>query len=405
MSETLGDSRNHPTRALSTLYDRWAHGGAGLLITGNVMIDSSALGETHNVVIENPQAKNYQVENKQNFELLRNWALAGTQNNTQLWMQLNHPGKQAPRSFNSTAVAPSAIPFQSGISRFFHPPKELAESEIENIISRFGVTAEIAKRAGFTGVQIHGAHGYLVSQFLSPLHNQRRDKWGGNAQNRRRFAIEVFKEIRRKVGPRFPIGIKLNSADFQKGGLEESESMGTISALSEMGIDLIEISGGTYEAPVALVGTAAETRPHTPQKESTRKREAYFLEFAQKARTVAPLTPLMLTGGFRTSAVMAEAIASGAVDVIGLARLLAVEPDAPLRFLEGSEAKHHVRPIRTGIKYIDQTSVMEITWYNRQMRRLSAGKDPRPNESALCSLLHTTLTNGCQILQKRRLRA
>src|SRR5690554_797269 len=267
MSEGLGTADNRMTRQLIRLYDRWAKGGVGLLVTGNVMVDRRALGEPGNLV----------VEDERDLGMLQAWATAGTQENTQFWMQINHPGKQVMRTLVKDPVAPSAIPFRTDMSRFFATPRALKELEIEEIIQRFGNTAAIAKKAGFTGVQIHAAHGYLVSQFLSGHHNQRTDQWGGSAENRRRFVLEVYKEIRRQVGDAFPVGIKLNSADFQRGGFTEEESLEVIRELSAAGMDLIEISGGTYEEP-------AMTGKEYPKKESTLKREAYFLEFAEKAR-------------------------------------------------------------------------------------------------------------------------
>jgi len=388
MSEALGTTDNHVTDGLATLYRRWADGGIGLLITGNVMIDRRALGEPNNVALED----------ESDLELLKQWADAGTRNGTQLWMQINHPGKQVPKGLNAESVAPSAIPFGKEIAAFFATPRELTEAEILDIIARFGRTAAIAQKAGFSGVQIHGAHGYLVSQFLSGHHNQRTDQWGGNAENRRRFVLEVFKAIRAQTGPDFPVGIKLNSADFQKGGFTEEESLDVIRALSEAGIDMIEISGGTYEAP-AMAGVK-----EVPVKDSTRRREAYFLEFAEKARQ-AVKTPLMVTGGFRTAEGMAEAITSGAVDFVGIARSLAIEPDAPNRLLSGQQPRHQVKPIKTGIKPIDKMALMEVAWYSRQLRRMANGCEPKPNESGLVSFLIGMTENGWNTFKTRRLRA
>ncbi|HQV41140.1 MAG: NADH:flavin oxidoreductase/NADH oxidase family protein [Moraxellaceae bacterium] len=385
MSEALGTVDNRMTNGLAKLYERWADGGTGLLITGNVMIDRRALGEPNNVAIED----------ERDLAKLSEWAKVGTRNGTELWMQINHPGKQSPKGLNAENVAPSAIPFGEALSRFFTTPRELVEAEIEDIIRRFGLAAAVAKKAGFTGVQIHGAHGYLVSQFLSGHHNQRQDRWGGSAENRRRFVLEVFREIRAQVGKSFPIGIKLNSADFQKGGFSEEESLDVIRALADAGIDLIEISGGTYEAP-AMSGLR--------QKESTRRREAYFLEFAEKARA-AVNTPLMLTGGFRTCAVMAEAISSGAIDIVGIGRGLAIEPDLPLRVLAGQDPRYLVKPIKTGISPIDRMALMEVAWYSRQLRRMANGREPRPNESAVLSFLAVMAENGWHTFKTRRLRA
>ena len=388
MSEALGTTDNHVTDALVELYGRWADGGIGLQVTGNVMIDRRALGEPNNVALED----------ESDLALLRRWAAAGTRGGTQLWMQLNHPGKQAPKGLNLETVSPSAIPFKKDLAAFFATPRDLTGAEIRDRIVRFGRSAEIAKNAGFTGVQIHGAHGYLVSQFLSGHSNQRSDEWGGDAARRRRFVLEVYREIRERTGPGFPIGIKMNSADFQKGGFTEEESLDVVRALSEAGIDMIEISGGTYEAPV-MAGVSAG-----PVKESTRRREAYFLEFAEKARS-ATKTPLMVTGGFRSVAGMNDAIASGAVDFVGLARLLAIEPDAPKRLLVGMEPRHAVKPIRTGIGAVDRMALLEVAWYARQLRRIGAGGDPKPGESALWALAASVAETGWNTFQTRRLRA
>lgn len=389
MSEALGTRDGAPTDSLAELYGQWARGGVGLCVTGNVMIDARALGEPGNVVIES----------ERDLLALQRWAQSGTQGGTQLWMQLNHPGKQAPKGLNRENVAPSAVPFRPEVALLFPVPRELTEAEILDIIQRFGRAAAVAKKAGFSGVQIHGAHGYLVSQFLSPHHNRRTDRWGGSPENRRRFVLEVLGEIRRQVGASFPVGIKLNSADFQRGGFSEDESLDAIRALAAAGIDLIEISGGTYEAP-AMTGIR-----QSPVKDSTRQREAYFMAFAEKARAAVNV-PLMLTGGFRTLEGMAGAIESGAIDFVGMARSLALEPELPNRLLRGEQPVHTVRPIKTGIKAIDRTGMLEVTWYTRQLQRISNGQPPQPRESGLKVFLINTykmMRSGRR--QPKRLRA
>ncbi|GAC1626514.1 MAG: NADH:flavin oxidoreductase/NADH oxidase family protein [Nevskia sp.] len=384
MSEALGSTDNRPTARLEKLYGAWADGGVGLCITGNVMIDRRAIGEPNNVAIEDAA----------DLEALRRWATAGTRHGTQLWMQINHPGKQAPKGLNRETVSPSAVPFRADMQAFFAVPRELAAAEIEDLVQRYGRTAAIAQQAGFSGVQIHGAHGYLVSQFLSPIHNLREDDWGGTPEKRRRFVLAVLAEIRRQVGPRFPIGIKLNSADFQRGGFTEDESLATIRALADGGIDLIEISGGTYEAP-AMTGVL---------KASTKAREAYFLDFAEKARAAVGV-PLMLTGGFRSLAGMAGAVDGGAIDLAGIARAMAVETDLPARLLRGEDPRHAVRPITTGIQLIDRMALMEVAWYSRQLRRIGDGRAPKPNESGLGSFAIGMIENGWHTFKTRRLRA
>jgi 2,4-dienoyl-CoA reductase-like NADH-dependent reductase (Old Yellow Enzyme family) len=367
MSEALANRDGAPTAELVRLYQAWADGGIGLCVTGNVMIDHRAVGEPGNVVIEDAR----------HLRALQDWAQAATRNHTQCWVQLNHPGKQAPKGLNAETVAPSAVPFRADMRAFFATPRALTDAEIRALIQRYGQAAGVVKQAGFTGVQIHGAHGYLVSQFLSPHHNTRTDDWGGSAEKRRRFVLEVYAAMRAAVGADFPIGIKLNSADFQRGGFTEEESIDTIRALSAAGIDLIEISGGTYEAP-AMTGIKA----NTDVKSSTRAREAYFLDFGEKARA-AVKTPLVVTGGFRSAKGMAEAIDTGAVDMVGLARILAIEPDLPQRLLAGKPALHQVKPIKTGIKAIDKLGLLEVSWYTGQLKRIGRGQPTQPHESAL----------------------
>lgn len=388
MSETLGTYDNHVTPGLVTLYRRWAVSGIGLLFTGNVMIDRRALGEPGNVVIED----------EADLALLRKWARAATDHGAALWVQLNHPGKQSPKGLNASNLSPSAIPFREDMQAFFDTPREATTVEIQDIIQRFGRSAAICKKAGFSGVQIHGAHGYLISQFLSPHHNQRTDAWGGSPENRRRFVMAVYAEIRRQVGADFPVGIKLNSADFQRGGFTEAESMATITVLAEAGIDLIEISGGTYEAP-AMSGAFRQG-----QKASTVAREAYFLEFAEKVRAAVQV-PLMVTGGFRTAEGMNAALRSGALDIVGLARLLAIDPDAPTALLQGRDPPQEVRPITTGIKPVDRMGLMEVLWYTRQLKRIAKGGSPHANESGLAAFLKSLASTQWGSYKTRRLRA
>ena len=358
MSENLSNKNNEPTPLLIEVYKKWAQSGAGLLITGNIMIDSKAIGEPRNVV----------VENRKNFEILKEWAESVKGTDTHLWAQINHPGRQAMEPINRDLKAPSAVPLKSGGRKDGSKkiPIALNESQILAIIEAFGNTAIILKDAGFSGVQIHGAHGYLVSQFLSPYSNIRSDKWGGSLVNRARFVIEVYRKIRARVGKSFPIGIKLNSADFQKGGFSEEESMEVVKILSKEGIDLIEISGGTYEAP-AMMGK---------RKKSTIKREVYFMDYIEKASKITT-TPLMLTGGFRTTSIMKDAIASNQLDIIGIARPFTVYPNIGNEIFNKSRINFNTKIKKTGVKGID--GAMNIIWYESQIKRLGKGKVPKPD--------------------------
>ncbi len=379
MSEQLSDYHNRPTTELVRLYQRWADGGVGLNITGNVMVDRRALGEPCNVV----------VEDERDLDKLSEWAKAGKSRGGKFIMQINHPGRQSPTFVSSEPVAPSAIAVNVGVGMFARP-RALTEKEILEIIERFGQTAKVALKAGFDGVQIHSAHGYLSNQFLSPLTNLRTDDWGGSAENRRRFLLEVVRSARKAMGKKAILSVKLNSEDFQKGGFSQEESMAVVQELEKEQIDLLEISGGTYEAS-AMIGDG--------QKESTKKREAYFLEYAEKVRKQVKI-PLMLTGGFRTAEAMKSALADGTVDLIGLARPLAVEPDLPARILASNADAQPAARHGVGIKMFD--GFVELMWYAQQLHRMGAGKDPDPNRSAWLTLLSGLWHDGISSFRLKR---
>lgn len=382
MSEQLGDRHHNPTAGLIRLYQTWAEGGTGLLITGNVMVDRTALGEPKNVALDD----------QSDVALFRQWAKASQSQGAQVWMQLNHPGKQIPKFLSREPVAPSAIPLGAGLESAFAKPRALTEAEIQSIIGKFAQAARLAEEAGFNGVQIHGAHGYLVSQFLSPRHNQRQDQWGGSLENRMRFVLSVYRAIRDVTSPDFAVGIKLNSADYMKGGFESNESMEVVKALSEAGIDLIEISGGTYESP-SMVGHK--------MAQSTQDREAYFLAFAEQARALIS-TPLVVTGGFRSAAAMREALRQGATDMIGLARPLAVMPDLPHRVLADESFRIDIKRPSTGIRPIDRMTMLDITWYESQLARMAKGQPPKPRLSAWSAVAQTLSGLGAHAFRQRR---
>ncbi len=358
MSEILGEvGSGAPTEALVRLYERWGKSGAGALITGNVMIDADATGEPGQVIVEDDR----------HLPMLRRWAEAGRAGGAHLWMQINHAGRQSPRRLSKDPVAPSAVAMR-GFFGAFKTPRALEEKEIEQQIARFATTAAVARAAGFSGVEIHGAHGYLISQFLSPLTNLRDDAWGGDAVRRRRFLIEVVRAVRAATAPSFTLAVKLNSADFQRGGFEVGEAKEVALALEAEGIDLLEISGGTYERP-AMMGAAAARSA----KASTVAREAYFLEYATELRAATRL-PLMLTGGLRSAAAMAQAVASGDVDLVGLARPMAYQPELPARLLDGTAAAAEAISFSTGVQKLD--GLAGLAWYQHQMAKLGAGAEP-----------------------------
>lgn len=366
MSEALANTAGEPNHLHLGLYEAWAKGGLGCAITGNVMVDYRAKNEPGVVV----------VETERDLAKLKQWADLGKQHGMVQLIQLSHPGRQCPKGLNRETVAPSAVPFSAMLSTTFATPRELKETEILDIIQRFATSAAICEKAGFEGVQLHGAHGYLISEFLSPLTNKRNDEWGGSIENRMRFLLEIYKAVRAATSENFIISVKLNSADFQKGGITEQEVVAVFKAIDAVGIDLIEISGGTYEAP-AMAGAKSNHR-----KESTIAREAYFLDFAEMIRKQVKCK-LMVTGGFRTVKGMNDALASGACDFIGLARPLAVETDLANRLIAGHDVKYAVKPIKTGIPLVDKMAIMEIIWYAAQFKAIGEGKQPNPKLSPL----------------------
>jgi 2,4-dienoyl-CoA reductase-like NADH-dependent reductase (Old Yellow Enzyme family) len=375
MTEGLAAADDLANARHARLYRRWAAGGAGLLLTGNVMVDRRWLERPGNVVIEDRAGK----------AALAEWAAAGTAAGNHLWMQISHPGRQTSRMSSARPVSASSEGLK--LLGLFARPRALREEEIEDIIRRFATTAEIARETGFTGVQVHGAHGYLLAQFLSPVTNRRADAWGGPLENRARLLLEIVRATRRAVGDDFPVSVKLNSADFQKGGFDLPECVQVARWLAEERVDLLEISGGTYEQPQLFGYEGRAASAAEPQRASTRRREAYFLEYAREIRAAYPL-PMMVTGGFRSRAAMAEALAAGELDVVGLGRPVCTEPDLPGRLAVGtSEGAAPPPPLRFGasrwagpasplllMKFLNIQG--EMAWYYRQILRVADGLPP-----------------------------
>ncbi|KAB7615453.1 NADH:flavin oxidoreductase/NADH oxidase family protein [Amylibacter sp. SFDW26] len=370
MTEALADRRDVPTEAHQTLYKRWSEGGLAVQLTGNVMVDRRYLERPGNVV----------VEDEQDLDALQQWAAAAKSGGSQIWMQISHPGRQCPIVVNTRPLSPSSEKLR--ILGLFGKPKEMTVGDIDDAIRRYARTAEIAQKAGFDGVQIHSAHGYLISQFLSPITNHRSDEWGGSLENRARFLRRVFAEVRGAVGSSFPIAVKLNSADFQKGGFTLEECAQVAKWLEADGIDLIELSGGTYEQMSFVNGTQEERR------ESTQKREAYFLEYAREVRKAVKI-PIMVTGGFRSRSAMERALTEDGIDMIGLARPTCVQPDAATLLIDGAVDQVGIEEDglvigrgRFGMNAQNWlinlvNTVSRVEYYAWQMNRMSRGQLPQ----------------------------
>jgi len=383
MEENMADSNQLPGEALRRLYASWAGGGVGLILSGNVMIDPTALTGPGGVVLDE----------RQPIEPFRAWARSAMKEGGQAWLQINHPGRQVFAAMGQQAVAPSAIGVDLGAySHLFPVPRALDEAGIADIVARFATTARLAEAAGFSGVQIHAAHGYLISQFLSPLTNRRTDAWGGELHSRTRLLLDVVKAVRAVVSPGFCVAVKLNSADFQKGGFEAADAVQVVRWLNELPVDLVELSGGSYESP-AMQGS--------PQagSGSTAAREAYFLDFARDISAVARM-PVMVTGGIRRRAVAEAALLPSegrpGVAMVGVASALAFEPDLPDRWKRDEALEIGIPSV--GWRNKAYASLAKMALVKLQLRRLGKGQRPKPNASPLLALIRQ------QIITKRRTR-
>lgn len=338
MSDSLGDGTGHPAAEQVRLYRRWAEGGLAVSIIGEVQGTPGYAEKPGNLVLNEAA----------DLDRFRDLAAQGGTNNTQLWLQLGHAG--------ALAYLPTSSP--KGPSSVDLPGlrcAELTTDEIHRVPSEFAETARLARQTGFSGVQIHAAHGFLLSQFLSPLFNRRIDEYGGPITNRMRLLLETIEATRAAVGTDFPIAVKLNSSDQLEGGFDEEDSLRVVEALDRSSIDLIDISGGTYFPGAKSASDGAGRGP-------------YFIEFAKRARTITS-KPLMLTGGFKTRAQAEEAVASGAVDVVGLARALVLEPSLPDLW----KADQKPEPVFPRFSNAPEGGI--TAWYTMRLTEIGADKE------------------------------
>lgn len=371
MSENMAGKGQLPNERMARLYKTFAKGGTGLMITGNVMVAPDALGEPGNIVLQ------------KNTDLapFRRWAQSAQIQGGQIWMQINHPGRQVMADMGQPGWAPSEVSMNLGKhTKLFAKPRTLSEDQIKEIIQQFVDTARQTEAAGFNGVQIHAAHGYLLSQFLSPLTNLRQDQWGGSLHNRARLLIEVVKAVKAVVGPKFCVSVKLNSADFQRGGFSSTDALEVVKMLNDYAIDLVELSGGNYESP-ALAGETSD--------DSTLAREAYFLDFATEIAKVAKM-PIMTTGGIRRQ-VIAEKVLSQGIAMVGIATALAMDPYLPKAWQDG-KLKDGLRP-ELDIKDKAVKGLVGLAYMERQLQRIGAGKNPNPSINPIFTLIRHLIRN------------
>ncbi len=408
MTEGLADHQGRPTAELERLYQVWSDGGAGMLLSGNIQIDAHHLERPGNVILDRPLGND--ALGKAMLDTLTSWTAAATRNGNHFWAQISHAGRQTPKLVNPTPKAPSAVKLGLPGGQFGEP-EALTEAEILALVDRFANAATICKEAGFTGIQIHAAHGYLLSQFLSPRSNQRDDKWGGKLENRARLLLDVVSTVRSSIGPDFPLCVKLNSADFQRGGFDFQDSLQVAKWLQEASVDMIEISGGNYEQPKLMDMEGLEPPEEQNVPQSTIEREAYFVDFAKAMRKQITI-PLMVTGGFRSNAAMEHALDSGAADVIGLGRPLCYQPDGPRRLLAGSQSlprKEKELALLPGwlsflrnikmVRAIDGFSVQY--WFYAQLYAIGRTGAPNPEKSVFSAFREVENTHKAWMEARR----
>ena len=303
------DARGIPSRNLINVYKRWGEGRLGTILTGNIMMELDQLEAAGNPVI--PRGADFSGER---FDAFKKLAEESKAHGSLIIGQMSHPGRQCSDTIQKNPVSASDVRLEGTIMGMnFAKPHAASDEEIENIIEGFAHSAEYLYKAGYDGIELHGAHGYLLAQFLSPTTNQRTDKYGGSLANRARLIMEIAQRIQARVPKDFILGIKINSVEFQKGGFDPEECKELCATLEANKFDFVELSGGTYEELA-----------FAHKKESTKKREAFFLEFAEAIVPALTKTKTYITGGFKSVGAMVNAL--NTVDGVGLARPICQEP-------------------------------------------------------------------------------
>lgn len=356
MAENLADKNGLPTQQFRAAYKVWAEGGWGAVLTGNVEVDRRYLGAANDI------AYNDEIPYEEMLAAWRVWAEVCNAHGTPTLVQINHPGRQSPmgsgnRGMFAKNLAPSAIPLNLGsglLARFissfaFGTPKAMTQEDIDDVVRRFAATAKLSADAGFAGVEIHAAHGYLLAQFLSDKSNKRTDSYGGSPAARAKIVVDIIKAMREATPKGFTVGIKLNSADHQSPA-ELAACLEQLKVITAAGVDFLEISGGSYENPT--MNTGLVTEEEKAKSARTKAREAFFLEFAHAIRADVPDVPLMVTGGFRTRQGMEAALREGGCDLTGIGRPACVMPHLPKEIVLNPEVKDdaavfHVERIKT----------------------------------------------------------
>ncbi|MCX7913334.1 MAG: NADH:flavin oxidoreductase [Thermodesulfovibrionales bacterium] len=312
--EKRADVDGFVTDSLIELYKDLARGGVGLIITGNVLVHVSGRTAPNMLCIHT----NHYIRG------LRDLTDAIHALGAKVFIQLVHGGRQCSPALlgGQPPIAPSAVYDPSTKVT----PREMTNEEIWEVIESFGKASRRAFEAGFDGIQLHGAHGYLINQFLSPHTNRRNDYWGGDEERRFHFVEEIYEAIRGEIGYSIPLIIKMNASDFVQNGLEPLESLKIAKRLQGLGIDAIEVSGGIYESG----NKTAQLDILRPDQ------EAYFRKYSKLFKAELDI-PIILVGGIRSKSVAEDILKSGEADLVALSRPLIREPDLPIKFRQGKE--------------------------------------------------------------------
>lgn len=390
MEENMADYGQIPGQELVNLYKIWADGKPGMIITGNVMVAPDAMTGPGGVYLGKETLSDPAVRKR--FE---DWSAAGKSGGSALYMQISHPGRQVYATMGTDVVSASntKLNMEGPAAKMFTDARALSGEEVEAMITRFADTAEAAQSCGFDGVQIHSAHGYLVAQFLSPLSNHRDDKWGGPLENRARFLLEIVRAVKARTSESFGVSIKLNSADFQKGGYDENDAKQVVDWLNAETVDFIELSGGSYES-AAMAGAAESDNPS-----STLLREIYFIEFAKILQATAKM-PLMVTGGITKKSTAETALDSGAVEIVGIARAFGFNPHIARDWQAGNNADVNMHMSKSKNKTLRVLSGMAMTKAN--LYAMGAGKMPKAKMSPILSIIKQQRKQGKQTKTYRK---
>lgn len=390
MEENMADSAaiNHPTPQMDRLYRAWAEGGAAMVLSGHVMIDPFAVGAPADLILTK------ETSGSESDSRWKSMIDSARLNNTRFLLQLNHPGRQARKGTGLPTYGASPIAVSAGVgsSALFETPIEMTEEKIQDIISRFAWTAKKAEELGVDGIEIHAAHGYLISSFLSPKSNVRQDRWGGTRENRARILFETIRAIRAATKPTFIVGVKINTADFQRGGFDAQDLHWTVEQLNGLQIDFVELSGGSYEAP-AMMGA---TKTQVQKAQSTLAREAYFLQAANELKHVVRM-PLVITGGIAAKPTLDAVIASSDNVLAGIGSAMGVYPDLPNRWQKGEEvgvelAASWVLPRNLG-------SVAKIAQVQQNLHRIGDGKQTSSDIWPVCAMIATVREEATHLKQ------